>query len=202
MERLLESGSLKINTLLIVFISLFILSPTFSLSQDYDCYDCLQKQRKVNLELIGVSYQVETPIRSKFTNISRVGLQYSFMLTSGNIIEKYYYSLDAVISSGVRYYYHMSNSKRNNSGQFFQVDAGVKSGSLISKNMYYPAYLYLRPHWGIQFSAKDWGSLEFATGFTVGSSIIENYKGIAVAPNIQFRIGYLLKSKNKKVREL
>jgi len=167
------------------------------MGQEYNCFDCLQKQKKIGLDLIGASYRSEVPIRNKFTYIFHGGLQYSFVLTSGNIIEKYYYSLDAVVASGIRYYYHISDVRKSNAGQFFEIDAGVKSGSLISKNMYYPAYIYLRPHWGMQFAAGDWGTIEFATGLTVGSSVIEKYRGVAVAPNIQFRVAYLLKNKKR-----
>ncbi|MCF0061345.1 hypothetical protein MUK70_19080 [Dyadobacter chenwenxiniae] len=156
----------------------------------------LQKQKKINFELFGISYRSETPIRNKLSHIFHGGLQYSFVITSGNVIEKYYSSLDAVAASGLRYYLNLHRKNEQNNGNFFQVDAGIKSGSIISRNMYYPAYVYLRPHWGIQIASGKRVSFELGAGLTIGSSIIEKYKGVAVAPNAQFRVGYLFMDRN------
>jgi hypothetical protein len=198
----LSASELLRTNILSIFISLSIFLPLSSMGQKYNCFDCLRKQKKVGIDLIGASYRTETPVKNRFTYIFHGGLQYSFVITSGNIIEKYYYSLDAVVASGIRYYYHMSSIRKNNVGHFFEIDTGVKSGSLISKNFYYPAYVYLRPHWGMQFPAGDWGTIEFATGVTAGSSVIKKYKGVAVAPNIQFRIAYILKNRRQTKHEL
>lgn len=184
------------NTYTLLLI--LLIWPKFCSGQNEEYSTLLHTQSKINLELIGMSFRKETPVNKRMTSILNAGLQYSFVITSGNVIKKYYSSLDAVVSYGVRYYYTISEKTKYenlNVGKFFQMDAGVKSGSLISRNMYYPAYVFLRPHWGMQFATSQKMSMEFCAGLTIGSSIIEGYKEVAVAPNIQLRLGYIINHK-------
>lgn len=154
----------------------------------------LVRQNKLNLDLLGLSYQRESPIGQRSTFLVRIGVLYGFIITSGQITERYSYALNPLLTIGTRYYYRVRSSdsprKPRNRGNFVSLDAGAKLASIASRNLYSDPLIYLRPNWGIQRNVGGWGSFEFGLGIAI-KYLPERPRGqsFGVSPNIHLQLG-------------
>lgn len=162
----------------------------------------LFSQSKISLELFGISYRKEVPIKSRWTNIFHASLQYSFLFSKGVSMPKYASSTFGMVSNGIRYYYRIwdeTETRRQNVGSFVQLDLGISTPPLLKSAIHTPGMIYARPHWGKQFAAGNWGSMDFTAGLDVVLfDLSGGNAGGGVSPQFAFRIGYLLRSRGEK----
>jgi len=153
------------------------------------------KQSKINIDVLGVSFQRESPIGSKNTLVLRTGLLYNFVFTSGNLTDKYSYSLHPIVIVGSRHYYRLYASSlelMKNIGNCVGLDIGIKTEPILSKNLESSPFIFLLPYWGIQRRVGKWGSFEFAIGPNVKYRLDTSKNNLNISPNLQIRLGYYL----------
>ncbi len=169
-------------------------------SQTIESKDSLHtyKQSKINLELLGLSFQRESPLSKRNTYIINGGLNFDFYLSGGGLAgnERYGYAISPLLSVGSRHYYRLlpsSTKYRRNFGNFIGLDVGVRAYPIIKKNLPESTVIFALPYWGIQRKISHFGSFELGLGIAVkhvpATSVPNN---LSASPNIQLRFGVYL----------
>lgn len=185
---------------IIILLLLFPLLGVKGYSRSLNVPDSLYtyKQGKINLEILGVSFQRESPISKKNTFIIRGGFVFNFLLTGGSLADNenhFGYTISPLLSLGGRHYYRLSPSStayKRNFGNFIGLDVGVRAFPILNKNLSQESVIFALPYWGLQRRISNFGSFELGLGIAVKRTLETSDPKILLSPNIQLRIGIFL----------
>jgi len=132
------------------YFGLFII-PSLTLNAQESMF--LQKNHSVSMEVLGLTYNYESPIAKRVTLIGRLGMQggagYSSSLGS-------YYAISPAISFETRFYYNIlkreSSGKniKGNSANFISLSTWYVSNPVIEHKSSGADFFAVTPQWGVR----------------------------------------------------